>query len=263
MDYEILEARHNHQEIIEKYDRIASIYDLFGILMESKARQRALEIADIRDGERVLEVALGTGLNFVEILKRNARGWVDGVDVSAKMLKKAEKRIAKTGQKNYKLHLCDCRQLPFEAERFDVVMSEYLLDILPVDDFIPILNEFGRVLKQGGRLIMVHMTKSEKPWNRFYEGIYKLKLPLLAGCRGVWAKPFVEAAGFEGFSREFVSQMGFPSEIVRAIKSRRLSRQTPSTRIASEPGSIAGGGGGNGVTGSWKLGNTRRDLDPK
>lgn len=217
-DYQILEARHNHQEIVEKYDRIASIYDLFGILMESKARRRALEIADIRDGERVLEVALGTGLNFVEILKRNARGWVDGVDVSAKMLEKAEKRIAKTGQKNYRLHLCDCRHLPFEAEHFDVVMSEYLLDILPVEDFVPILCEFGRVLKVGGRLIVVHMTKSERFWNRFYEGIYRLKLPLLAGCRGVWAQPFVEAAGFKRFYREFVSQMGFPSEVIRAIK---------------------------------------------
>jgi ubiquinone/menaquinone biosynthesis C-methylase UbiE len=92
MNLEILEARYTHQEIIRKYNWIAPIYDLFGILMESKARQRALEIAAIQNGEKVLEVALGTGLNFVEILKRNPNGWVDGIDVSMKMVEKAKKK---------------------------------------------------------------------------------------------------------------------------------------------------------------------------
>ena len=109
MNQEILKARSTHDEIVRKYNRIASIYDLFGILMESKARQRALDIAAIKNGEKVLEVALGTGLNFVEILKRNPRGWVEGIDVSTKMLKKAKRRISKIGQQNYRLHLCDCR----------------------------------------------------------------------------------------------------------------------------------------------------------
>jgi ubiquinone/menaquinone biosynthesis C-methylase UbiE len=59
--------------------------------MESKARQRALEIAKIQNGEKILEVALGTGLNFVEILKRNPNGWVDGIDVSTKMVERARK----------------------------------------------------------------------------------------------------------------------------------------------------------------------------
>ena len=49
----ILEARYTHQEISRKYNWIAPIYDMFGILMESKARQRALEIAAIRNGEKV------------------------------------------------------------------------------------------------------------------------------------------------------------------------------------------------------------------
>jgi ubiquinone/menaquinone biosynthesis C-methylase UbiE len=42
---------------------------------------------------------------------------------------------------------------------FDVVMNQYLLDILPVEEFIPILSEFKRVLKNGGRLIPASMTK--------------------------------------------------------------------------------------------------------
>lgn len=218
MNQQILEARHTHQEIVRKYNLIASVYDLFGILMESKARQQALKMVEIRNGERVLEVAFGTGLNFVEILRRNPQGWIEGIDASTKMVEKTRKRISKIGQNNYTLHLGDCRRLPFRDETFDVLMNQYLLDILPVEDFDPLLLEFKRVLKHGGRLVLVHMTKGEKWVNQIYEGIYKLKPPLLAGCRGVMARPFFEKIGFKDFQREFISQFGFPSEVVKGVK---------------------------------------------
>ncbi len=218
MDQKILEARYTHKELVRKYNWIAPIYDLFGVLVESKARRKALEIAAIQNGERVLEAAFGTGLNFVEILKRNPSGWVNGIDASAKMLQRAKKRISKTGQKNYTLYLGDCRHLPFEDNSFDVLMTEYLLDILPVEDFMPILLEFKRVLKKGGRIVLVNMTKGEKWVNQIYEEIYKLKPPLLAGCRGVLAEPFLKASGFKGFRREFISHLGFPSEVTKGFK---------------------------------------------
>ena len=136
------------------------------------------------------------------------------------MVEKAKKRISKIGQRNYTLHLGDCRRLPFEDETFDVIMNQYLLDILPVADFIPILQEFKRVLKDGGRVILTNMTKGEKWVNQIYEGIYRLRPPLLAGCRGVLSQPFLDKVGFREFHREFVSQLGFPSEVVRGVKRR-------------------------------------------
>jgi ubiquinone/menaquinone biosynthesis C-methylase UbiE len=214
----ILEARYTQDEIIRKYNWIAPVYDLFGILMESKARLRAIEMVNIRNGEKILEVAFGTGLNFVEILKRNPDGWVDGIDISMKMLKKTQKRVARTGQKNYTLHLGDCRRLPFGDGTFDVLINQYLLDILPSEDFIPILLEFKRVLKDGGRVVLVNMTKAGNRLNRLYEDLYKLRPPLLAGCRGVLAQPYLEKIGLNEFKREFVSQCGFPSEIIMGVK---------------------------------------------
>ena len=218
MNQEILEARYTHQELVRKYNLIASVYDLFAILMVSKAQQRALEMAAIKNGEKVLEVAFGTGLNFIEILRRNPEGCVAGIDVSTKMLEKTKKRIAKIGHKNHTLHLGDCRHLPFDDETFDVLMNQYLLDILPVQEFVPLLLEFKRVLKHEGRIILVHMTKGEKWINQIYERIYRLKPPLLAGCRGVMAQPFLEEIGLRDFRREFVSQFGFPSEVIKGVK---------------------------------------------
>lgn len=221
----VLEARYTQDEIVRKYNWIAPVYDLFGLLVESKARRRALEMIDIRGGENILEVALGTGLNFVEMLRRNPNGWVFGIDISPKMLKKAQKRIAKTGRKNYTLRLCDCRHLPFEENTFDIVVNEYLLDILPSSDFIPILSEFKRVLKQGGKMVLVNMTKGERRVHQFYEEIYKLKPPLLAGCRGVIVQPLLEQIGVRVLKREFVSKFGFPSEIVVGLKRDGISEK--------------------------------------
>jgi hypothetical protein len=62
------------------------------------------------------------------------------------------------------------------------------------------------------------MTKGEKWVNQIYEGIYKLKPPLLAGCRGVLSQPFLEKIGLKDFRREFISQFGFPSEVIQGIK---------------------------------------------
>ena len=218
MHHEILEARFTHEELVRKYNLIASIYDLFDILLASKARQLALDMARIQNGERILEVALGTGLNFIEILKRNPRGWVHGIDASVKMLERARKRISKNGHKNYLLHLGDCRHLPFEDGTFDVLISQYLLDILPVEDFTPILIEFKRVLRDGGRVLLVNTTKAERWINHIYEGMYRLKPPIVAGSRGVRAQPFLEGAGFRAVHREFVSQLAFPSEVILGIK---------------------------------------------
>jgi hypothetical protein len=45
-----------------------------------------------------------------------------------------------------------------------------------------------------------------------------MKPPLLAGCRGVLAQPFLQETGFKNFRREFVSQFGFPSEVIKGVK---------------------------------------------
>ena len=76
----ILDARIKPEDIGSVYDKIAPIYDIWGKLTESKARNRAIELAEIKDGQSVLEVAVGTGLAFYEIVKRNPNGTNIGID---------------------------------------------------------------------------------------------------------------------------------------------------------------------------------------
>jgi len=70
-----LDAKLNKNQVREAYRKHASTYDIWSSLTESKARQRCLEVADIKNGESVLEVAVGTGhmshlLNRVKSMKR-------------------------------------------------------------------------------------------------------------------------------------------------------------------------------------------------
>ena len=69
-----IDARISQDEIGLVYDKLSGIYDIWGRLTESRARSRAIELAAIKDGENILEVAVGTGIAFYEIVRRNPHG---------------------------------------------------------------------------------------------------------------------------------------------------------------------------------------------
>ena len=78
----MFDARLEKSKVSDVYRRVAPTYDLWAWLTESKARDRCLELAAIRDGEAVLEVAVGTGLAFERILKSNPSGRNEGIDLT-------------------------------------------------------------------------------------------------------------------------------------------------------------------------------------
>ncbi len=212
----IATARLNKKTVIEVYSQIASLYDLWGMMTETKARRRALTLANIQNGESVLEVAIGTGLTFQEILRANPNGHNVGVDLTPAMLEKARLRVAKSGGANYQISVGDAYNLKFPDHQFDLVMNNYMFDLLPEQDFVLVLKEFRRMLKPNGRIILVNMTKGEHFYQQVWESIYRLNPRLLGGCRGVLLSPAMRTVGFADIHRETVSQLGFPSEIISA-----------------------------------------------
>ncbi len=215
---EIQPARLGNTEVVATYRRLAPRYDLWAALTESRARRRCLELASVRNGETVLEVAAGTGLLFVELLKLNPDGVTEGVDLTEAMLTKARRRAARLGAGDHRLLVGDARHLDYPADRFDLLINNYMFDLLPEGDFATILGEFMRVLRPGGRLVLANMTKPEHWYQALWEGLYRLRPSLMGGCRGVRLLPFVEAAGFHDLRREAVSQMTFPTEVIAGVK---------------------------------------------
>lgn len=212
----ILDARLEKGRVSDVYRRIAPSYDLWAWLTESKARDLCLELADIRNGEAVLEAAVGTGLAFERILKSNPSGRNEGIDLTDAMLIRAERRAAKLGLHNYRLGIGDAYELEFPDDSFDVLINNYMFDLLPQQDFLTVLEEFKRVLRPGGRLAMVNMSQGERWYNGIWERIYGINPALLGGCRGVTLLPQLRECGFMEIRREYISQLTFPSEVVIA-----------------------------------------------
>lgn len=203
--------------VADIYRRIAPSYDLWAWLTESKARDRCLQLAAIQNGEDVLEVAVGTGLAFERILGVNPSGRNEGIDLTEAMLMRAEKKAAKSGSNNYRLRVGDAYNLDFPDNSFNVLINNYMFDLLPQKDFLAVLGEFRRVLRPGGRLAMVNMTQGLRWYNGLWKRIYRINPALLGGCRGVSLVPQIEACGFTQAKREYMSQLTFPSEIVCAV----------------------------------------------
>jgi ubiquinone/menaquinone biosynthesis C-methylase UbiE len=210
-----LPAHVPQSDIPRVYGRVAPLYDLWAHLTERRARHACLDAAGVRDGERVLEVAVGTGLAFRELVRRNPSGVTEGVDLTEAMLARARPKVAALPGR-HRLRVGDAHALDFPDESFDLVVNNYMFDLLPEADFAPVLAEFRRVLAPGGRLVLVNMAHGESRRTRLWELVYRLKPSLLGGCRGVALGPHLEAAGFHDVTRRFVAELGFPSEILTA-----------------------------------------------
>lgn len=211
-----LDAKISQAEIKLTYDRLARVYDIWGTLTESRARRRAIELAEIKDGQNILEAAVGTGLAFYEIVKRNPHGQNFGIDLSEGMLEKAKKRLHKLPGARYSLVLGTALDLPVAAESIDLLINNYLFDLLSFEDMDRVLAEFKRVLKKGGRLILINMTKGETAASKVYDFLYRLSPKMMGGCRGVRLADKLTKHGFTVETREYVQQMLFPSEVIVA-----------------------------------------------
>jgi len=117
-----LDARVSQNKIGSVYDRIAPIYDIWGKSTESHARNRAIELAEIKDGQTILEVAVGTGLAFYEIVTRNPNGTNTGIDLSQGMLTKAKQRVSQLSEANYSLDIGTAFDLSVEDESIDTLV---------------------------------------------------------------------------------------------------------------------------------------------
>lgn len=74
------------------------------------------------------------------------------------------------------------------------------------------------MLRPGGRLLLVNMAAPERWYNQFWQALYRLSPRTMGGCRGVALSPYLAAAGFQLLEREYMSQLGFPSEVIVAVK---------------------------------------------
>ena len=150
--------------VAKAYGRWAPVYDLvFGAVFE-RGRQAAIAAAE-RIGGRILEVGVGTGISLPGYSSQNR---IVGIDLSEPMLRKAQQRVRALGLGNVEtLAVMDARNLAFADSFFDAVVAQYVITAVP--DPEATLDDFIRVLKPGGELILVNHIGAESGPRRAFE----------------------------------------------------------------------------------------------
>jgi phosphatidylethanolamine/phosphatidyl-N-methylethanolamine N-methyltransferase len=148
----------------QAYDRWAPVYDfVFGGVF-SKGRKAAIQATN-RVGGRVLEVGVGTGISLPQYASHLR---IFGTDISEAMLRKAKRRVNDLGLKNVEeLAVMDAEKLEFPDNSFDVVMAQYVVTAVPNPEVA--LDEFARVLRPGGKLIILTRISADAGVRRFIE----------------------------------------------------------------------------------------------
>lgn len=140
------------------YEKLAAIYDLaFGPALQA-GRRRAIARMALRPGDRLLEVGIGTGMN-IGLYPRYCS--VVGIDLSARMLEKAERRLTRLGASNVQLLQMDAADLKFPDDSFDIVYAPYLISVVP--DPVRVAREMRRVCRPGGRIVFLNHFLSTNP----------------------------------------------------------------------------------------------------
>lgn len=190
-------SAHHHVGSPDTEGRILNqgwLYDLGTWLLDTillrgklrQMRQRAIDLAQIQPGDRVLDVGCGTGTLALEVLPRvGAAGRVTGIDPGTKQIARARSKAARRHLPvDFEIGVIE--HLTFPDQTFDAVLSTLMMHHLPDDLKRRGLAEIARVLKPGGRLVIAD-----------FKGHPGQPAQLVAGASGVHDLPaLIKAAGF-------------------------------------------------------------------
>lgn len=218
MSKRILKRQLDKTKTKKEFKRALWIYDLWGGLTERKAARKVLELARIKNGSTILDVACGTGDMLNELVVLNPAGKNIGMDLSPDMLTRAEKKLNKHHLVNYQLYEGNALHLNFSDNSFDLLINNYMVDLLPEKTFDKVAAEFYRVLKPGGKVAISTFSFGTKKIHGFWFWMAKTFPGLLTGCRPVAFKKYLMQAGFNIENQIEISQNTFPSQILVASK---------------------------------------------
>jgi len=169
------------EQVRQMFDNIAPHYDLLNKVLsagtDKKWRKKAIAGIELPEGGKALDVATGTGDLAFEIKRQYPQADITGLDIAENMLEIAREKSVKRGHGNSIVFVAgDSENLPFESNSFDAVSVAF--GVRNFGDLDQGLKEICRVLKPGGRLVVLEFTKPRIfPFKQLFGMYFKHVLP--------------------------------------------------------------------------------------
>ena len=179
--YQRVDERDKAARVRGVFDSVAARYDLMNDLMSGGLHRAwkayAVAIADVREGDRVLDVAAGTGdLTRAFARRVGSAGVIVQTDINAAMLGRGRDRLLDQGLVVPALQ-CDAEKLPFADGAFDLASVAFGLRNMTHKEAA--LAEMCRVLRPGGRVLVLEFSRVAEPLRRAYDWYSMQVLPRL------------------------------------------------------------------------------------
>jgi ubiquinone/menaquinone biosynthesis C-methylase UbiE len=202
------------------YNKISRFYDALADRSEAPVRRAGLQLLKAGPGESILEIGFGTGHALVALSNSvGSKGRVFGLDLSDQMLRLAKKNLDEAGLlANARLRCGDATRLPYGADTMDGVFMSFTLELFDTPEIPKVLNECRRVLKPGGRIVVVGMSKEgeHEPFVPIFEWAHK-HFPNFIDCRPIYVRQVLEAAGFK-VQKSLKKHMWIPVEVILGVR---------------------------------------------
>jgi len=171
-------------QVNRMFDRVAGRYDALNSLMTAglhhRWRERAAARTRLQPGDSALDVCCGTGDLALELAKLvTPGGHVVGCDFSEPMLDLAREKTAERAAGGVRFEWADALELPYDGGRFDAVTVGF--GVRNLADLDRGLREMGRVLKPGGRLVILEITQPTRPPLSFFFSLWFDRIVPLLG----------------------------------------------------------------------------------
>ena len=185
-----MDAALEKRQVKRAYKLYAPAYDFVFDWIFHPGREAAISLLNVRRGQHILEVGIGTGLNL-PLYPAHCR--ITGIDLSEEMLGKAREKVMELGLGNVTLKAMDATVMDFGDDEFDSAVATYTISAVP--DPVSVLSEMRRVVKAGGNIVLLNHFRSHKPVIGRFEDLVAPVCTRLGWKSNLPLEPLLEQVG--------------------------------------------------------------------